>query len=263
MFNATPESRSRVKSRTFRLGMTALLELPVRSIPSPRGYALAIFLFLAQIPVAMASDADPLENINRGTHGFNQFLDRVLVRPVANTYRTVTPRFVRRGVSNFFSNVDDVTVTINDLLRLDLPAAANSFSRVAVNTTIGVGGLVEVADPVFGLHKTNQDFGLTLAHYGVESGPYLVLPFLGPSSMRDAFGLSVDNLIDPINGVDDIPTRNGLRTAQVTDYRASVLFFDDLVIGDDYLFYREAYLQRRQSATDDDLLMSLSFEPLD
>lgn len=251
-------------SRTIHDRMTTLLELPVRKMPSPRGVALAIFLFLGLASTNVsAAESDPWEAVNRPTHEFNQIVDRVLIRPIASTYQSVAPRFVTRGVSNFFSNLNDVQVGVNDLLRLDLPAAASTVGRLAVNSTVGIGGLFEVARPVFGLEKTNQDFGLTLAHYGVDTGPYLVLPFIGPSTLRDAFGFGADLLVDPVNRVDDVATRNGLRAAQITSYRASVLTFDDLVIGDDYLFYREAYLQRRASAAGEPVLLGMQFDAFD
>lgn len=255
---------SHFTSRTIPSWMTTLLELPVSEMPSPRGVALAIFLILGLAAGNVgAAESDPWEAVNRPTHEFNQTVDRLLVKPLASTYQSVAPRFIRRGISNFLSNLNDVQVTINDLLRLDLPAAASSAGRFAVNSTVGVGGLFEVAQPVFGLEKTNQDFGLTLAHYGVESGPYLVLPFIGPSTLRDALGFGVDMFVDPINQVDDVATRNSLRATQVTSYRASVLSFDDLVIGDDYLFYREAYLQRRQAAAGEPVLLGMQFESFD
>ena len=253
---------SNFKSRISRRRITPLLELPVRYVLSPRGIALAIFFLHLSIGISTvaAAEADPLEDINRPTHAFNQFVDRLFVKPLAVTYQNVTPRFVKRGVSNFFSNLDDVQVAANDILRLDLPAAATTFGRLAVNSTVGVGGLVEVASPVFGLSKTNQDFGLTLAHYGVEPGPYIVLPLLRERKVRDAFGLGVDNLIDPINSVNDVATRNGVRAVQVTSYRSSVLTFDDLVIVDNYLFYREAYLQRRESAAGMSIMLGFAFD---
>ena len=253
---------SNFKSVLSRRRIEPLLELPVREVPSPRGAALAIFFLCLSVSVssAAAAETDPLERFNRPAHTFNQVVDRLFVKPLAVTYQNLTPRFVKRGVANFFSNIDDVQVAANDLLRFDLPAAATTFGRLAVNSTVGVGGLVEVASPVFGLRKTHQDFGLTLAHYGVERGPYLVLPLLGPSTVRDAFGLGVDNLFDPVNSIADIPARNSLRAAQVVSYRASVLSFDDLVIGDNYLFYREAYLQRRDAAEGLSGLLGFSFD---
>lgn len=252
------------KSRIFLAWIPTLLELPVRLKPGPRGLALAIFLSLGGLAAPLhAAESDPLEGLNRTTHHFNQTLDRWFIKPLARTYRTVTPRFVRRGIGNFFSNIDDVAVSVNDLLRLDLPAAANSLGRVAINSTIGIGGLVEVASPTFGLRKSNQDFGLTLAHYGIEQGPYLVLPVFGPSTLRDAFGFSIDSLLSPVNTIDHVSTRNSVRATQAVSYRASVLSFDDLVIGDDYLFYREAYLQRRAAAAGEPVLLGMSFEDFD
>lgn len=255
---------SNCKSRLSSYRIEPLLELPVRKVLSPRGAALAIFFTFFVLgsfttSAVAAASSDPLENFNRPTHAFNQFVDRLFVKPLAVSYRNITPRFVKRGVNNFFSNLNDVQVVANDLLRLDLPAAATTFGRLAVNSTVGVGGLVEVASPVFGLSKTNQDFGLTLAHYGVEPGPYLVLPLLGPSTVRDAFGFGFDSLIDPLNSVDDIAARNSLRAVQVTSYRAGVLTFDDLVMGDEYLFYREAYLQRREAAAGQSVMLGFSF----
>ena len=225
---------SNCKSGLSRRRVEPLLELPVLKVLSPRSTALAIFFLYLSLTISSvaAAEQDPLESFNRPTHAFNQFVDRLFVRPLAASYQNLAPRFVKRGVANFFANIDDVQVVANDLLRLDLPAAANTAGRLAVNSTIGIGGLVEVASPVFGLRKTHQDFGLTLAHYGVEQGPYLVLPLLGPSTVRDAFGLGIDNLIDPVNSVNDVPTRNSVRAAQVTSYRAAVLTFDDLVIED-------------------------------
>lgn len=253
------------KSRLSRRRIEPLLELPVHRVLSPRGTALAIFFLYLSLSVSSvaAAEHDPLENFNRSTHAFNQLIDRVLVRPLAVTYQNLTPRFIKRGVSNFFSNLDDVQVVANDLLRLDLPAAATTFGRLAINSTAGIGGLVEVASPVFGLRKTEQDFGLTLAHYGVQQGPYVVLPLLGPSTVRDALGLGMEALVDPINSVDDVGTRNSLRATQVVGYRTAVLAFDNLVVGDEYLFYREAYLQRREAAAGDAFLLGFSPESYD
>ncbi len=152
---------------------------------------------------------------------------------------------MQRGVSNFFNNLDDVRVTANDLLQLNFDQAAADFGRLAINSTIGLGGVFDVAGPGLGLEKNRQDFGMTLAHYGVESGPYLVLPLLGPTTLRDAFGLGLDASLDPVPNVDHVGTRNGLFAAEAIDFRASVLGFDDLIIGDDYLFIRGAYLQQR------------------
>ncbi len=189
-------------------------------------------------------ESDPFEALNRGTHQFNHTFDRWLLKPLAKTYQRLAPRPVRRGIRNFFSNLGDVQVTLNDLLQLKFKQAANDMGRLAINSTIGLGGLIDVAGPTLGLEKHRQNFGLTLAHYGVGSGPYLVLPLLGPSTVRGAFGLGIDSLSDPIMEVDHVATRNIVFGAEAVDFRASVLNFDGLIIGDEYLFIRGAYLQR-------------------
>ena len=225
----------------------ALLELPMRRMLRPLGIALAIFLLLSAVssPLQAQIEHDPLERVNRTTHVFNRTLDKFFFKPLASSYQQLTPAFVRTGVKNFFRNLDDVRVTFNDLLQLEFRQAASDMGRFAVNSTVGIGGLIEVAQPVFKLEKNRQDFGMTLAHYGVGPGPYLVLPLLGPSTLRDAFGLGVDRLVEPIPAVDHVPTRNSLRLAGATDFRAKLLGFDDLIIGDDYLFIRGIYLQSR------------------
>ena len=235
----------------------ALLGLPMRTVPNPRGIALAFFLFLtlatllaAAAPAANAAVADPLESVNRASHQLNRSLDKWLVKPIASTYQRITPKPVRRGVGNFFRNLDDVRVSFNDLAQLRFGQAAADLGRFAINTTLGIGGLLDVAEPAFGLHKSRQDFGLTLAHYGVARGPYLVLPLLGPSTLRDAFGLGIDRLVQPVPNIDHVATRNALLATDTIEYRASVLSFDDLIIGDDYLFIRGAYLQQRDYAND-------------
>lgn len=226
----------------------ALLDLPVRIMPRPLGIALAIFFIfvLASSPLQAAVDYDPLEPVNRATHSFNRVIDKILLKPLARTYQQLAPKFVKSGVSNFFGNLDDVAVTFNDLLQLEFKQAASDFGRLAVNTTVGMGGLFDVADAAFALEKNNQDFGQTLAHYGVESGPYVVLPFFGPSTLRDAFGMQFDALLDPVVGVDHVESRNGMLASKTVDFRADVLHVDDMIIGDDYLFIRGIYLQHRE-----------------
>ncbi len=243
-----------------------LLRLPMRKTPLPHGNALAFFILLvlavSTLPTAVsaAASADPFEQINRKTFAFNSVLDQWLIKPLATTYDSLTPRPVKRSVSNFFANLNEVQSTFNNLLQLQFAAAASDLGRFTVNSTLGVGGLFEVAEPTLGLRRDQQDFGLTLAHYGVAPGPFLVLPVLGPSSMRDAFGLSVDTVADPIMYMDDIRSRNSLRAIEVVDFRAAVLPLDNLVIGDDYLFMRGAYLQRRHSAQHGDDYFEVSFD---
>ena len=230
----------------------ALLGLPMHTMPSPQSIALAIFFFFSLVSHSSAAAAnDPLEMVNRGTHSFNQLVDKTVVKPLAGVYDKLTPRFVKVGVSNFFNNLDDVRVGVNHLAQLDMSNAANDFGRLIINSTVGVGGLIDVADSEFGLEKNRQDFGRTLAHYGVESGPYLVLPFFGPSTARDAFGLAFDSVVEPLRQVDHVPTRNSLAATETVDFRNKLSVFDNLVMGDSYLFLREAYLQRREFLVND------------
>ncbi len=243
-----------------------LLRSPMRNTPLPHGNALALFILfvlaVSTLPttVSAAASADPFEQINRKTFAFNSVLDQWLIKPLATTYDSLTPRPVKRSVSNFFANLNEVQSTFNNLLQLQFAAAANDLGRFTINSTLGVGGLFEVAEPTLGLRRDQQDFGLTLAHYGVSPGPFLILPVLGPSSLRDAFGLSVDTVADPIMYMDDIRTRNSLRAVEVVDFRAAVLPLDNLVIGDEYLFIRGAYLQRRHSAQQGDDYFEVSFD---
>lgn len=229
----------------------ALLELPSRSMSRPRDMALAIFLFLvlASAPLNAEAQHDPFEKLNRVTYSFNAGVDRAIIKPLATGYVRHTPEVAKSAVGNFFSNLDDIKVLVNDLAQLQLRQAARDLTRLAVNSTVGVAGLLDVAAPVLGLEKNRQDFGKTLAHWGVGSGPYIVLPLLGPSTARDALGFGVDTLADPIPSVDDVPARNGLLATKSTSVRADYLPFDDLVIGDEYLFVRDVYLQSREYAT--------------
>lgn len=232
----------------------ALLELPSQRLSRHLDTALAVFLFLllACSPVSAAAEYDPFEKVNRLTFGFNVVLDRAVLKPLARGYDAYTPKVAKAGVRNFFNNLDDVRVGINDLMQLNFAEAAKDFGRLAVNSTVGVAGLFDVAEPVLDLKKNRQDFGKTLAHWGVGSGPYLVLPIIGPSTARDALGFSVDAVVDPIPTIDHVPSRNSLLATKSTDSRADYLSFDDLVIGDKYLFVRGIYLQAREYAINDD-----------
>ncbi len=134
---------------------------------------------------ATGNPRDPLEPINRAIYQFNEGLDKTVVSPAAELYRGVLPQFVRTGVSNFFANINDVLIALNNLLQGKLPDAVSDVGRVAVNTTVGLLGVLDVATEI-GLEKHDEDFGQTLGRWGVGDGPYLVLPFFGPSNLRDA-----------------------------------------------------------------------------
>ena len=205
---------------------------------------IALLVVLLAVNTASAADTeDPFSGINRPVHKFNSVMDSILFRPLAQTYDRFTPRIVKRGISNVLGNLDDVVVTANDLLQFKFRQAGSDLSRVAINSTLGVGGLIDVAGNIFELDKHDENFGQTLAHWGVERGPYLVLPLLGPSTVREGVSRVADSLVNPGLGSADSTVRGQVVSANVLDSRAALLNLDELVIGDDYLFMRELYLQ--------------------
>lgn len=217
---------------------------------------------LASILVGCASTAnkDPLEGINRGVYKFNDVADRAVIKPVATAYKTVTPSPIRKGVSNFFSNIGTLTTIINDLLQFKFAHAFTDAGRFVINSTFGIAGLIDVAS-MDNIEKRNEDFGQTLGHWGVDTGAYLVLPFIGPSTVRDTAGLVVDTVTsDPItytHNIGEIRLHNQLRTAQLIDKRTQLLDATDIVDNasiDPYAFLRDAYLQRRASLVQDGLV---------
>lgn len=196
------------------------------------------------------SARDPLEPLNRAIFGFNETFDQVLMKPVAQGYRAVLPEMVRTGVTNFFSNIEDVWIAANNLLQGKPENALQDVMRVAINTVIGLGGLIDVASDA-GLDKHDEDFGQTLGRWGIGSGPYLVLPFLGASTLRDGIGLlGVDYAVDPVWNIDHMPMRNTLYSGRSVNARANALdavrVMEEAAL-DKYRFVRDAYLQRRRS----------------
>lgn len=196
---------------------------------------------------AYTQQKDPFEPLNRKLYALNDTLDRTLVKPLAQGYAAATPQPVKTVVNNFFSNLDDVTVTVNDLLQLKFRQAASDGSRVLFNTTFGLGGLLNVTDR---LEKHNEDFGQTLGYWGCPSGPYLFLPGWGPSSVRDGTGLYADSFTSAIGNVPHVPTRNTAWLARSFNARVNLLdqerVLDDATV-DRYSFIRDAYLMHRQS----------------
>jgi phospholipid-binding lipoprotein MlaA len=191
---------------------------------------------------------DPLEPVNRQIFKFNDAIDRAVAQPVARGYQKVTPQPIRQAISNFFSNLGDLGNAANNLLQLKITDATEDIMRFAMNTTFGVGGLVDFATPA-GLPKHHEDFGLTLGRWGVPSGPYLVLPLFGPSSIRDSTGYVVDFRFNLIHYMEPA-VRNPMYIAQFISARSDLLGASDLLQAaalDKYSFVRDAYTQQRAS----------------
>ena len=194
-----------------------------------------------------ASKADPLEDLNRATYAFNDKVDEAVFKPVAKGYQTITPEFFRAGVTNLFTNIGDVATALNNLLQGKPGDAASDAGRFLVNSTLGVLGLFDVATPM-GLDKHDEDFGQTLGKWGVNSGPFLMIPLMGPSTLRDAVGRPVDSYAGYFRYVDRIPLRNSAFGLELIDLRAHLLGASstlDTAALDKYQFIRDAYLQRR------------------
>ncbi len=211
--------------------------------------ALITLVFVLSGCASPYNRKDPLEPLNRKIYKFNDTVDKAVVKPVAKGYETVVPQGIRIMIGNFFSNLNDVVVTINDLLQLKGRQAFSDAGRVFINSTIGFAGLVDVAGPS-GYPKHNEDFGQTLGYWGVASGPYLVLPFLGPSTFRDGVGTVVDWQYYPLYRTTDVARRNSLIALQGVDTRASLLQSENILMQaalDPYTFLRDAYLQHRNS----------------
>lgn len=197
--------------------------------------------------------ADPLEPFNRTMFEFNDVLDRHVLKPVATTYRDLTPSPVQRGVGNFFGNLEDAWSVVNNLLQIKPEGAANSLMRVAVNTVFGFGGLLDIASEME-IPRHTEDFGQTLGRWGVGPGPYVVLPLLGPSTLRDTAARPTDWRGDVAAQQDDMALRNSLVTLRLVDTRARLLRAGDMLEDasfDKYTFLRDAYLQRRRNAVYD------------
>lgn len=196
---------------------------------------------------------DPIESVNRVTYKFNDVIDKAVIKPIAYGYKAVLPTQVRYCVSNVFGNVADVPTSLNNFLQGKFREGGSDLCRVAINTTAGVLGCFDVASK-WGFEKHNEDFGQTLGRWGIPSGPYLVLPFLGPSTLRDSASLLVDSRLDPVLYIYDVPVRNVTYALRLVDRRAQLLdagnILEDASL-DPYVFIRDAYLARRHSLVTD------------
>jgi phospholipid-binding lipoprotein MlaA len=192
-----------------------------------------------------ATEEDPWESVNRPIFRFNDLLDTYALKPLAQGYQAITPQFLEDGVHNIFRNVGDVGNLANDVLQAKPQAAGVDTARLMFNTTFGLLGFFDVGTKM-GLQRNDEDFGQTLGRWGVRSGPYVMLPFLGPSTLRDAPSKYVDSYTEPYRYMNDMSARNMALGMDVIDTRASLLSSEKLISGDKYVFIRNAYLQNRE-----------------
>ena len=215
---------------------------------------IVILLIFQVLGCATQADKDPLENFNRAIYKFNDVADGAIIKPVSKGYKNIAPKFVVKGVNNFFNNIRDVVTVINELLQGKIEYATNSTGRILVNSTIGLLGFIDVHS-ISGGERRKEDFGQTLGYWGVGPGAYLVLPFVGPSTTRDAVGFVTDTLVfDPISYINNVRGRNQVRILQFIDARTELLnassIMDEASL-DPYAFQRDAYLQYRKALVSD------------
>ena len=216
-------------------------------------FFVAILVTFFMFGCASQQNKDPLEGLNRSVYKFNDVVDKVALKPVAQGYQAITPSPVQTGVNNFFKNIRDVVTLVNELFQFKFKQAANTTGRVAVNTTVGVLGIFDVHSKSGGV-RTKEDFGQTLGYYGFDSGAYLVLPLLGPSSTRDGIGFITDAVFfDPIGYINDDTARWTTIAIAVVDKRADLM--DDIDIRDKafdpYAYMRDSYIQNRENLVKD------------
>lgn len=206
---------------------------------------------------------DPLEDINRVFYELNfNLLDPVIIKPIAIIYDQATPKPVRQVLRNFFSNLDEVPSLVNNTLQGKFGQAGNNAGRFLMNTTIGLGGFFDVAKKAGLQPGEDEDFGQTLAVWGVPAGPYVMLPFFGPSTFRDAPSNFVDSLFDPFSYNNRLPVRVAIKGIDLIALRADLLGIDDVISGDEYLFIRDVYLQNREYVVSDGAIED-DFDDLD
>lgn len=215
---------------------------------------LLVLLLLLPAMGAFAEDkeknVDPFEVVNRPLFALNNTLDRFLIRPIAKGYDWLMPDFAQRGVGNVYANMYDFNSAINGLLQGRFVYAAQDTGRFLVNSTIGVAGLFDVATPM-GIRPYRTDFGHTLAIWGFESGPYVMVPFFGPRTIRSGSGTIFDTYTSIPAYIDNVPVRNSLWGLELIDGRARLLKADELITGDRYIFIRDAYMQARETFVND------------
>jgi len=218
-------------------------------------YSACLWLFISSFAsYAMAADEinDPWEGMNRSIFEFNEGLDAYVAKPLAQGYQTVTPQVVDTGITNFFSNLEDVLIVVNDIFQLKPIQAASDTARFLVNSTIGLLGFFDVASHI-GLPKHDEDLGQTLGYWGVGAGPYIMLPFLGPSNVRDTFGIAGDTTtgLGYTNLGETAGQSFALWSLRNVDVRADLIASEGLISGERYTFFRSFYQQRRAFLVND------------
>ena len=215
-----------------------------------------LLILLLSFPIFGEEIDDPFEDLNRDIFIFNEKLDEKLLKPAALTYRKVTPQFARTGVTNFFNNLEEIDTTINQVLQGEIKYAFNDASRFVINSTIGLLGLIDVASKM-GLERHEEDFGQTLGVWGFNSGPYIMIPFLGPSNPRDLLSRPISSFLSGTFAMEDNDVKLTLIGIDALETRERLLDAETLIIGDKYIFVKDAYVQSREyeinnGSTEDD-----------
>ena len=215
-----------------------------------------LLILLLSFPIFGEEINDPFEDLNRDIFIFNEKLDEKLLKPAALTYRKVTPQFARTGVTNFFNNLEEIDTTINQVLQGEIKYAFNDAGRFVINSTIGLFGLIDVASKM-GLEKHEEDFGQTLGVWGFDSGPYIMIPFLGPSNPRDLLSRPISSFLSGTFAMEDNDVKLTLVGIDALETRERLLDAETLIIGDKYIFVKDAYIQSREyeinnGSTEDD-----------
>ena len=215
-----------------------------------------LLILLLSFPIFGEEINDPFEDLNRDIFIFNEKLDEKLLKPAALAYRKVTPQFARTGVTNFFNNLEEIDTTINQVLQGEIKYAFNDAGRFVINSTIGLFGLIDVASKM-GLEKHEEDFGQTLGVWGFDSGPYIMIPFLGPSNPRDLLSRPISSFLSGTFAMEDNDVKITLVSIDALETRERLLDAETLIIGDKYIFVKDAYIQSREyeinnGSTEDD-----------
>jgi phospholipid-binding lipoprotein MlaA len=223
--------------------------------------ALLMIFSVSSLVSASDENVDPWQGFNRSVFEFNEILDTYVAKPVAQGYQAVTPQFLDTGISNFFSNLEDVLIVANDIFQLKPVQALSDTARFVINSTVGLFGFFDVASHI-GLIKHDEDLGQTLGYWGVGSGPYVMLPVLGPSSVRDTFGIAGDSLsgLGYTQAVETTAQQGGLWLLRNVDVRADLIASEGLISGERYSFFRSFYMQRREYLVNDGIMADDEFD---